>query len=229
MRASAVLAVVLVGLHGAAATSFAPMSGGAIGANRINRVQMDQREQSPVVKRQPSSIPFRRTKSFGELTSEEYQGLVTKLWDASEKGDIQGVTECVQQGAWVNHIRTTSPIQMAPLHMAAFKGHDGVMKKLVDLGADVNIANRQGQTPLHLAAHKGNLNCVKKLVMLGADAGQKCRLGDTALEKADMAGAGNVVEYLKTVDREDRFSLRNVNYRWRQVSRPTMCNSRFMG
>ena len=38
------------------------------------------------------------------------------------------------------------------LHRAARYGHDGLVEKLLEAGADVNAVNRDRQTALHLAA-----------------------------------------------------------------------------
>ncbi|KAK7074366.1 hypothetical protein SK128_009451 [Halocaridina rubra] len=56
------------------------------------------------------------------------------------------------------------------LHTAARTGHSGIMKLLVDAGADINAKNQDGNTPLHLSAWYGNshLNVIKLLLTAGA-------------------------------------------------------------
>lgn len=76
------------------------------------------------------------------------------MWKAVGKGDAGAVVHCVMQGAWPNHIRTDTPLQVGALHIAAQSGHENLIEKLVGLGADVNLANRQGYTPLHIAAYE---------------------------------------------------------------------------
>ena len=54
------------------------------------------------------------------------------------------------------------------LHLACFKGYESLAEILIELGADVNIQDRNGFTPLHYAAWKGNDTLVRKLVAAGA-------------------------------------------------------------
>ncbi len=58
----------------------------------------------------------------------------------------------------------------APLHYAAWYGHDGAVAVLLARGALVSISNPGGATPLHLASGCGRLACVDALLSAGADA-----------------------------------------------------------
>ncbi|MDE6550820.1 MAG: ankyrin repeat domain-containing protein [Clostridia bacterium] len=59
------------------------------------------------------------------------------------------------------------------MHMAALKGHDQMLKAMIDAGADVNVTqdapSDAGNTPLHIACFKCDLNSVKILMENGAD------------------------------------------------------------
>ncbi|AJF97506.1 ankyrin repeat protein [Pandoravirus inopinatum] len=55
---------------------------------------------------------------------------------------------------------------------------------LLDSGADVNLANRQGLAPLHAAALVDNGALIKRLVTMGAIVDQVDRLGNTAVHLA---------------------------------------------
>jgi hypothetical protein len=57
-----------------------------------------------------------------------------------------------------------------PLHAAAMWGYDGVVKLLIDRGADVNARDRSGSTPLHWAATNGHRRACQLLLDAGADA-----------------------------------------------------------
>eukprot|EP00960_Hanusia_phi_P072338 767765-Hanusia_phi.AAC.2 len=133
---------------------------------------------SNTLRRQKSS-PVYRVRSFGELSSMEYQDLIEKLWDAVDSGDVDETINLVKQvrgkklvvgpGAWPNHIRTGDGLQANALHLAAMKNHVELIDILVRLGADVHIVNAQGMTALHMAAQLGNLE-----VMIGGEGKDFC-------------------------------------------------------
>lgn len=71
------------------------------------------------------------------------------------------------------------------------------VKKSLENGTDVNIADDEGYSALHAAAENGYLDVVKFLVEKGADVQHKTQY--TALELAKMAGNNDVVTYLTSI------------------------------
>ena len=67
-------------------------------------------------------------------------------------------------------------------------------RELITFGADVNCANRQGQTPLMLAAQRGNVLLVKALLKAGASADAVDQKGKLATEYADVKALRALVE-----------------------------------
>jgi ankyrin repeat protein len=65
---------------------------------------------------------------------------------------------------------------------------------LVKLGANVNWANKRGQTPLMLAAEKGDLRLVKALLKAGAATDAKDRDGKFATDYAEVKALAVLVE-----------------------------------
>lgn len=57
--------------------------------------------------------------------------------------------------------------------LAAFEGHDALIKVLVDAGAEINALTDDNRTPLFQAAFKNHKTCVEALLEHGADAGVK--------------------------------------------------------
>jgi ankyrin repeat protein len=56
-----------------------------------------------------------------------------------------------------------------PVCLAAEKGHEQVIRALVELGANVNTASKNGTTPVCIAAEVGRVGVLRALVELGAD------------------------------------------------------------
>lgn len=66
--------------------------------------------------------------------------------------------------------RAADPLSgISPLHQAARHGHVTVVRQLIKLGADVNLANRWGLTPLHYAVRAGQQPVVDLLLQYGAN------------------------------------------------------------
>ncbi|MCJ1238656.1 hypothetical protein MMC14_006647 [Varicellaria rhodocarpa] len=74
------------------------------------------------------------------------------------------------------------------LSMTAAKGHDEVVKFLLEKGANIDTINEKGRTPLMEAALCGRPAVVKRLVRAGASINIKDRSGCTALDLARKSG-----------------------------------------
>ena len=88
-----------------------------------------------------------------------------------------------------------------PLHLAAFFGHPGAARLLVERGADVNaIADNPMQVqPIHSAAAADSVEIVRLLLDAGADANAQQSSGHTALDAARQNGDDELAQLL--VDR----------------------------
>ena len=53
--------------------------------------------------------------------------------------------------------------------MAAILGHVDTCKKLLQLGAKLDVKDKTGQTALHKTAMKGSVECLDYLISSGAD------------------------------------------------------------
>ncbi|MCO5581915.1 hypothetical protein L7F22_035804 [Adiantum nelumboides] len=92
-----------------------------------------------------------------------------KLYEAIKTGDIsylrrafELVNRSVNQGLF--HRKTTA------LQIAAYHGNVDVLALLLEMGAECNARNINGQTPLMFACKSGNALCVEQLLLYGADA-----------------------------------------------------------
>jgi len=71
------------------------------------------------------------------------------------------------------------PAESTALHLAASRGHEAVVRLLLEHGADFLAKRNDGVTPLHLAASFGRAAIVRLLVENGADVSAKADMGKT--------------------------------------------------
>lgn len=145
--------------------------------------------------------------------------LTHKLHVAIFQHDVETMESCLQAGASVEGIS---------LHEAAVHGHETLLRKLIESGADVsNRGNNLGYgscaslpygeyTPLYIAARYGHVAAVKVLLDAGADVNGfvTCReQRDGALYAAAGQGHVEVVKILLGAGaRTTEFSRRNVEF-----------------
>ncbi|KAF4627731.1 hypothetical protein G7Y89_g10420 [Cudoniella acicularis] len=82
------------------------------------------------------------------------------------------------------------------LQIAAQHGHRAVAQLLLDLGADIDMANECGETALYWAAKSGHSALVELLLLNGARVLTKDNEGWTALDWAVVGGNNEVVKML---------------------------------
>lgn len=113
----------------------------------------------------------------------------TALSMASGAGCLEVVNLLIKAGAEIELGSNT------PLMEAAQEGHLEIVKRLHQLGANVNATN-SSETPLTLAAENGHLAVVKYLISVGAKVDLCVDGGRTALMKAAQAGRTDTVALL---------------------------------
>jgi uncharacterized protein len=79
-------------------------------------------------------------------------------------------------------------LKAAPLHSATSAGHEKIVRKLLELGADPNVREQAGYTALHAAAQNGDVEIIRALLLGGADLTLKSDDGKTAMDIAMDAG-----------------------------------------
>lgn len=141
--------------------------------------------------------------------------LTHKLHMAIFQHDVETMESCLQAGASVVGIT---------LHQAAVHGHETLLRKLIESGADVN--NGLGScdslpmgtfTPLYIASRYGHVAAVKVLLDAGADVNARVHcyeyLFDGALYAAARQGHVEVVKILIDAG-ADTLRLSGPGHRW---------------
>ena len=89
-----------------------------------------------------------------------------------------------------------------PLHYAASSGQVAIMKLLLDKYAFIDAQSPNGTTPLMMAAMYGSIDSVKLLLDEGADSAMKNQQGMTAIDFAKRGNRPDAVEMLSGFTRK---------------------------
>ena len=116
---------------------------------------------------------------------------ISSFWLAvrgSEECLLAGIDAAVLAGANVS-VPDKSLYDSTPLHYAASNGMHSAVSRLLELGADPNAPNEQGETPLFWACESGKSKVVKLLLEAGANATHENEWGETAIDIAASHGS----------------------------------------
>lgn len=102
------------------------------------------------------------------------------IWTAAAFGDVTRVENLAENGTDINAKEPAGG--GSPLIVAALYGQNGVVRLLLDRGAEMNLKNKEGSTALHVAAFFGQPEVVEVLLDKGADTGIRNNYGQTPLE-----------------------------------------------
>ena len=115
--------------------------------------------------------------------------------------------------------------KLTPLALASLLGKHEVVEYLCARGADLEIADFEGNTPLMLAVVYDHPKTVQRLVSLGADLSKKDVYGFGFIEKAENRGNTQLAEFLKEVRQQPKvpnvkpFTHRLESYDFLQVNK----------
>jgi hypothetical protein len=101
---------------------------------------------------------------------------------------------------------TRDPFQRTELWRAVQQRDRERVQQLLDLGAEVNAADIDGETPLHCAVRMGLKETVRQLLERGADPNAKALYGNTPLHLAARSGAREIVHVLLAAGANPRVS-----------------------
>ncbi|XP_074113519.1 uncharacterized protein LOC141536705 isoform X1 [Cotesia typhae] len=102
------------------------------------------------------------------------------IFTAVELGFVNVIEELLKLGVSPNTVLSNDLIYCM-LHIACLHRQDGVVKLLINKGADVNCRDHQGKTPLFYAIHNGDRKIIKILLRNHADINIQAQDGQTPL------------------------------------------------
>jgi len=103
-----------------------------------------------------------------------------------------------ERSASTSYEVVTKKATVSPFCMSIVKGDLETVKKLIDLGTDVNKASN-GLTPAMYAARYNRLDILKLLVEKGADINKKNK-GMTAEKYAEISNAKESLAYIRSLE-----------------------------
>uniref|UniRef100_A0A0K0FSQ6 Inversin (inferred by orthology to a human protein) n=1 Tax=Strongyloides venezuelensis TaxID=75913 RepID=A0A0K0FSQ6_STRVS len=87
------------------------------------------------------------------------------------------------------------------LHVAAYCGFVGCVKKLIDHGVEINVSDKDEETPLHLACSRDKEDVFHLLVNSGATINRNSRVNGTTPLCYEIANKnGDLIQYLRNRD-----------------------------
>ncbi|GAB4454616.1 MAG: hypothetical protein OHK0029_09440 [Armatimonadaceae bacterium] len=117
------------------------------------------------------------------------------LWRAAQSGSKDTVYLLLQNGA-KKDLPNQLDDSLTPLMYAAHSGQAGVVKALVDAGANVKVCSTQGRTALMIAAAWNDPAACKYLIQARSEINAQDKRGQTALMSAAVVGNYPALKYL---------------------------------
>ena len=134
-----------------------------------------------LLKNHPEAIYYESSSGFTPLTIACYNG------------NLEVATTLANQVRDIN-VNSTSG---TPLMAAVFKNYVNIAKMLLDLDADVNIADSNGNSALHFAVRFAYLDLIKLLVSNGANINLKDNRGSSPRQYAELDKNEIIMNLLK--------------------------------
>jgi predicted aldo/keto reductase-like oxidoreductase len=107
-------------------------------------------------------------------------GEATDIWTAAREGNLDAVRQNLAAGILINAREPKGGA--TPLNMGALFGQTKVAMLLIEKGADVSIANNDGNTALHIASFFAYSDLVELLLKHGASLRARNATGETPLD-----------------------------------------------
>ncbi len=96
-------------------------------------------------------------------------------------------------------MHTQNCVGDTPLHIAAIKGDETIVRRLLSAGADPNRKGEHGFTPLHEAIQQGHIGVVELLLKSGADSQIRNDWGQDSMELSACDDSLDYVTVIRTL------------------------------
>jgi hypothetical protein len=103
------------------------------------------------------------------------------------------------------------------LHVACERGNEQIIRKLIELGADLNVRDKSLNSPLHLAVQKSHLRCVYILLRDGADPSLRTKWGQSPYDVAKYKNYMKICRLFENGEKEFDIVELFVDRKWYQV------------
>jgi ankyrin repeat protein len=118
------------------------------------------------------------------------------LYEASRNGHETTMNELLNHDAKLCMDESKAA---STLCQAVSNGDILTLRRLLQAGIQVNAGDYDRRTAVHIAAAEGNVAAIKVLIEFGADLTVRDRWNNTIYIEAKRAGAGQLLDYLKTL------------------------------
>jgi ankyrin repeat protein len=123
------------------------------------------------------------------------------LYEAARNGHETTMDELLEHDA---DLCMSESLAASTLCQAVFDGDILTLRRLLRAKIQVNASDYDKRTAVHIAAAEGNVAAIKVLVEFGADLAVKDRWNNTVDDEALSANAGQLIDYLKTLEEESK-------------------------
>jgi len=135
--------------------------------------------------------------SLGELTVDIPQS-GQNIWAAAADGDLDAIRKELAEPSFVN---AKADCGLTPLHIATLANQPAAVELLLAHGADVSLADREGNTALHMASFLGRTHIVRLLLKAGADPELRNHLGFSSLDNVAITWSAGLEDCYHHVER----------------------------
>jgi uncharacterized protein len=114
---------------------------------------------------------------------------------AAVRGHTSKIESLIAQGTDVNE--QSAERGCTALMWSITFGREDIFTRLLEAGANAELADSTGTTPLMIAANAGRFSMVEALFAAGADSNHKSNDGRTAFQNAKIMDRKDVIELLR--------------------------------